>query len=96
MTHSAREYDAFGGLTTQVGIARLTIERRTKFISSSDPKGPVTDSEVDHDAETLDNYHFKNPDHGQGVFASSWRWQWAGLDKGSCSLSSVLISPLGS
>ena len=63
----------FWGLTTQVGWARLTIERCTKFISSGDSESPVTAPEVDHDAETFDNYHSTNPDHGQGVFASSWR-----------------------
>ena len=63
----------FWGLTTQVGWARLIIERCTKFISSGDSESPVTAPEVDHDAETFDNYHSTNPDHGQGVFASSWR-----------------------
>ena len=35
------------GLTTQVGGARLIIERCTKFISSGDSESPVTDFEVD-------------------------------------------------
>ena len=34
---------------------------------------PVTAPEVDRDAETFDNYHYTSPDHGQGVFDSSWR-----------------------
>ena len=63
----------FWGLTTQVGCARLIIERCTKFISSGNSESPVAASEVDHDAETFDNYHSTNPDHGQGVFASSRR-----------------------
>ena len=49
------------------------IERCTKFISSGDSDSPVTDLEVDQGAETFENYHFTNPDHGQGAFASSWR-----------------------
>ena len=61
------------GLTTQVGSARLIIERCTKFISSGDSESPVTDYEVDRDAETLESCHCKNPDHGQGTFDSSWR-----------------------
>ena len=73
LTRSAREFDACGGLTTQVGGARLIIERRTKFISSGDSESPVTDFEVDRDAEIFENYHITNPNHGQGVFASSWR-----------------------
>ena len=31
------------------------------------------DTEVDRDAENFGNCHFKNPDQGQGAFASSWR-----------------------
>ena len=46
---------------------------KTEFISSGNSESPVTASEVDHDAETFDNCHSTNPDHGQGVFASSWR-----------------------
>ena len=61
------------GLTTQVGCARLIIERYTKFISPGDSESPVTDFKVDQDAGTFENYHFTNPDHGQGAFASSWR-----------------------
>ena len=61
------------GSTTQVGGARLIIERCTKFISSGDSESPVTDFEVGQDAETYENYHFANPDHGQSAFASSWR-----------------------
>ena len=61
------------GLTTQVGGVRLIIERCTKSISSGDSESPVTDFEVDQDAETFENYHCTNPDHGQGAFASSWR-----------------------
>ena len=63
-------------LTTQVGGAWLIIERLqrvTKFISSGDSKSPVTDFEVDQDAETFKISPFTNPDHGQGTFASSWR-----------------------
>ncbi len=59
----------YRGLTAQVGCARLTNERCTKFISSGNSESPVTASEVDHDAETFDNYHSTNPDCGQGVFA---------------------------
>ena len=36
------EFDAFGGLTTQAGCARLTIERLTKFTSSGDSGTPLT------------------------------------------------------
>ena len=61
------------GLTTQVGCARLTIERCTEFISSGNSESPVAASKVDHDAKTFDNCHSTNPDYGQGVFASSWR-----------------------
>ena len=61
------------GLTTQVGCARLIIERYTKFISPGDSESPVTDFEVDQGAETFENYHCINPDHGQGAFDSSWR-----------------------
>ena len=68
------------GLTTQVGCARLIIERCKKFISWGNSESPGTASEVDHHAETFDNYHSTNPDHGQGVFASSWRAgsEWTG------------------
>ena len=41
------------GLTTQVGGARLIIERCTEFVSSGDSESPVTDFEVDRDAGTL-------------------------------------------
>jgi hypothetical protein len=61
------------GLTTQVGGARRITERCTKFISSSDSESSVTNSEVDQDADTTENFHCINPDHGQGAFASSWR-----------------------
>ena len=61
------------GLTTQVGSARLIIERCTKFISSGDSESPVTNFEVDQGAETFKNYHSKNPDHVHGAFALSWR-----------------------
>ena len=61
------------GPTTQVGGARLINERCTKFISSCDSESPITGFEVDQDAETFENYHRTNPDHGQGAFASSWR-----------------------
>ena len=61
------------GLTTQVGGARLIIERCTKFVSLGDSESPVTDFEVDQDAGALENCHCTNPDHGQGAFASSWR-----------------------
>ena len=60
------------GLTTQVGGARLIIERCTKFISSGDSESPVTDFEVDQDAGTFENCHCNNPDHGGGAFTSSW------------------------
>ena len=43
-----------------------------------DQESPVTNFEVDQDAETFENYHFTNPDHGQGAFALSWR---AGSEK---------------
>ena len=56
------------GLTTQVGGARLIIERFTKFISAGDSESPVTDFDVDQDAETFESYH-----HGLGAFASSCR-----------------------
>ena len=45
------------GLTTQVGGARLIIERCTKLTSSGDSDSPVTDFEVDQDAETFGNCH---------------------------------------
>ena len=61
------------GLTTQVGGARLIIERCTKFIFSGDSESPVTDFVVDQGAETFENYHCTNSDHGQGAFASNWR-----------------------
>jgi len=66
------------GLTTQVGSARLIIELCTKFISPGDSESPVTDFEVGQDAGTFKNCHCKNPDYGQGAFASSWR---AGSDE---------------
>jgi hypothetical protein len=66
------------GLTAQVRGARLIIGRCTKFISSGDSESPVTDFEVDQGAETLESYHYTNPDQGQGAFASSWR---AGSEK---------------
>ena len=62
----------FWGLTTQVGCARLIIERCTKPIPSGNSESPVRAPEVDHDAETFDNCHSTNPDHGQSVFASCW------------------------
>ena len=43
-----------------MGYARFIIERRIKFISSSDPEITATDSEVNRDAETFDNHHFKS------------------------------------
>ena len=55
------------------------IERCTKFISPGNSEIPVTVFEVDQDAENFKNYHFTNPDHGQGPFASSWR---AGSEQG--------------
>ena len=51
------------------GYARLIIEQRTKFISSSDPEITAADCEVNRDAETFDNRHIKTPGHGQGAFA---------------------------
>ena len=59
----------------RTGQHRKSLKKKefTKFISSGDSESPVTAPEVDHDAETFDNYHSTNPDHGQGVFASSWR-----------------------
>ena len=56
-----------------MGSARLIIEQFTIFISLGDSESPVTDFEVDQSAETFENYHSENPDHGQGAFASSWR-----------------------
>ena len=61
------------GLTTQVGGARLIIERCTKFTSLGDSRSTVTDFEVDQNAKTFENFHCKHSDHGQGAFASSWR-----------------------
>ena len=61
------------GLTTQVGDAWLVIRRRTKLLSPGDSEGPFTDFEENQGAETVENYHYTNPDHGQGVCASSWR-----------------------
>ena len=55
----------FWGLTTQVGCARLIIERCTKFISSGNLESPVTAPEVEHGTGTFDNYHSTNPDHGR-------------------------------
>ena len=73
----------------------LIIERCTMFISSGNSESPVTASEVDHDAETFDNYHSTNPDHGQGVFASSRR-AGSGQDyMGFFPLGFVLIFPSG-
>ena len=46
-----------GGLAEEVGCARLTIERFTKFTSPGDSGSPVTASEVDHDDETTGNCH---------------------------------------
>ena len=73
LTRSAREFGVYGGLTTQVRGARLIIGRCTKFISSGDSESPVTDFEVDQDAEIFENFHCTDPDHGQGAFALSWR-----------------------
>ena len=61
------------GLTTQVGGARLAIGQCTKLTSSGDYESPVTDFGVDQGAETFENCHCKNSDHGQGAFASNWR-----------------------
>ena len=52
------------------GFRRL--KRRTKSISLGDFDSPVADFEVDKDAVNFKNCHCKNPDHGQGAFASSW------------------------
>ena len=46
------------GLTTQVKSAQLIIERCTKFVSLGDSESPVTDFEVDQDAETFKDHHF--------------------------------------
>ena len=56
-----------------MGGARLIIEQCTELTSSGDSESPITDFEVDRDAETFKNYHYTHPDHGQGIFASSWR-----------------------
>ena len=43
------------GLTTQVGGARLIIERCIEFISPGDSESPVTDLKAGQDAETFEN-----------------------------------------
>ena len=64
------------GLTTQVGGARLITERCTIPCSLGDPESPVADFEVDQNADTFENCHCTNPDHGQGAFTSSPTSSW--------------------
>ena len=65
----------------RLGLARLIIEWCTKLISSGDSESPVTDTEVDQDAEAFDNCRHTNPNHDQGRLCFKLvRWQWEGLD----------------
>ena len=61
------------GLTTQVGGARLIIGRYTEFTSPGESESPATDFGVDQEAETFENCHYTNLDHGQVAFAPSRR-----------------------
>ena len=70
LTRSARELDAFGGdYAGWMCAANYRAVYRVHLFGDSE--SPFTASEVEHDAETFSNYHITNPDHNQGVFASS-------------------------
>ena len=86
----------FWGLTTQVGCARLIIERCTKFISSGNSESLATASEMDHGSrrQNLRQLPLNKPRSRPGRFCFELaRWQWTGPDRGFCSFGFVLIFP---